>query len=111
MIIETKILDKAGVVTLSGRMDADRATAFEEACHSLLAGGATHLVVDVAGLGYISSLGIRSLLSVAKAREAAGAHMVLANLGGFVKQVLDVTRLTPLFRVADSVDAAVQSLR
>ena len=110
MTIEQELRASAGVLALAGRMDADQAGLFEAACNSLAAQGAKHLVVDLAKLEYVSSMGIRAFLTAAKSREAAGARLVLVNLGGFVKQVFDMTRLTPLFQTADSVEAAIQSL-
>jgi anti-anti-sigma factor len=101
---------KTGVVTLSGRMDADWSAEFEKACTELTTGGANHLVVDLTGLTYASSMGLRAFLAIAKAQQQAGGELVLVGLGGFVKQVFDLTRITPLFRLADSVDAALVTL-
>jgi anti-anti-sigma factor len=100
-----------GVVTLAGRMDADWSAEFEKACAELTSGGASHLVVDLTGLTYASSMGLRAFLAVAKAQQQAGGELLLVGLGGFVKQVFDLTRITSLFRTAESVDAALAVLK
>lgn len=102
----------AGIVTLSGRMDADWSAEFEKACIELTTGdrGVRHLIVDLTGLTYASSMGLRAFLAVAKARQEAGGELILVGLAGFVKQVFDLTRITSLFRTASSLDAARDAL-
>jgi anti-anti-sigma factor len=75
-----------------------------------VAQGTLHIIVDLARLKYVSSMGLRSFLHVAKARQAAEGGLAIVNFGGFVKQVFDVTRLTPLFRIYETVDQALQSM-
>jgi anti-sigma B factor antagonist len=108
--IQTTVQGKAAVIALDGRMDADQAGLFEAECDRVVAQGCTHIIVDLAKLQYVSSMGLRSFLHVAKARQAANGGLALANFRGFVKQVFDVTRLTPLFRIYDTVDQALESM-
>jgi anti-anti-sigma factor len=55
-------------------------------------------------------MGLRSFLRVAKARQAQNSSLALVNLSGFVKQVFDVTQLTALFQVYETVDQALQAM-
>ncbi|MFN7919331.1 MAG: STAS domain-containing protein [Bryobacteraceae bacterium] len=108
MNIDTRIEGASVIMAVAGRMDADQASAFEEACKSATA-SAPNLVVDLSGLDYVSSMGLRAFLTVAKDRESAGARLTLVNLHGFAKQVFDVTRLTSLFHTVSSVEEALRS--
>ncbi len=54
------------VLTVGGRMDALSAPEFEAECGRWLAAGEKRLVVDLAGLGYISSAGCAASLTVAR---------------------------------------------
>jgi len=112
MTIHKSKQGNVATVTLVGRMDADWSTEFEKACTELATGadGATHLIVDLTGLTYASSMGLRAFLAVAKARQAAGGELILVGLAGFVKQVFDMTRITALFRTAESVPGALEAL-
>ena len=92
-------------------MDADQAGLFEAECERVAALGAANIVVDLEQLKYVSSMGLRSFLHVAKTRQAAKGELALAHLGGFVRQVFDLTRLTPLFQIYETVDLALQSMR
>lgn len=111
MTIDKATRGNAGIVTVDGRMDADASTDFEAACTQLTARGAKHVVADLTALTYISSMGLRAFLAVAKARQEAGGELVLVGLAGFVKQVFDLTRVTSLFRLCDSVEAALEALK
>ena len=98
------------VVTVSGRMDAESAPQFDQACQAAIDGGATHLVVDLADLQYVSSMGLRSFLSLAKTLQKAGGKLPLCGMKGLVKEVFDLTHLTPLFPMFDSTEAAIAGL-
>ena len=107
MTIESSNRGKAAVLKVSGRMDAESAPQFEQACRTSIRDGATRLVVDIAALEYVSSIGLRSFLMIAKTLQSSGGAMVLCGLRGLVKEVFDMTHLTPLFQLSDSVDTAV----
>ncbi len=110
MTIETTMHGKTAVIALDGRMDADQAGLFEAECDRVVAQGVTHIIVDLARLKYVSSMGLRSFLHVAKTRQAGDGGLAMVNFGGFVKQVFDVTRLTPLFKIYETVEQALQSM-
>jgi anti-anti-sigma factor len=108
--IETTIHGKTAVIAPDGRMDADRASLFETECDRAVAQGADRIIVDLSRLTYVSSMGLRSFLRVAKTRRSERGGLAIVNLTGFVKQVFDVTQLTPLFQVYETVDQALQSM-
>jgi anti-anti-sigma factor len=110
MTIESSRQGKVAVVTLGGRMDAESAPLFETACEEFLKDGVTHLVVGMAGLQYVSSMGLRSFLIYAKQTKAKGGAVILCGMKGFVKEVFDMTHVTQLFPLFDTTEAAVQSI-
>ena len=95
------------VLIVSGRMDAESAPQFEEKCGACIAQGLTVLVVDLGELTYISSMGLRSFISVAKALQERGGALRICRLKGLVKQVFEITGLLGMFRVYESVEAAL----
>jgi len=95
------------VLIVSGRMDAENASVFEEECMRCAAEGHTILVADLGGLAYISSIGLRSFLSVAKTLQSKGGALRLYGLKGLVKQVFEITGLLQIFSVYDSIESAV----
>lgn len=110
MTVECSGRGAVAVVKVAGRMDAESAPRFDQACQTAMDGGAAHIVVDVADLQYVSSMGLRSFLSFAKALQKAGGTMPLCGMRGLVKEVFDLTHLTPLFPMFDSTEAAIESI-
>jgi len=92
------------VLTVSGRMDALTAQEFEAECARWLEAGEKRLVVDLAGLDYISSAGLRSILAAAKKLKAQGGGMAFCALAGIVAEVFAVSgfnKLLPVFPTRD----------
>ena len=110
MKVESFARGNAAVVMISGRLTEDVASQFEDVCRESLAEGLKKLVVNVAELEYISSLGLRSLVRIAQAAQKAGGAMILCGVKGLVKEVLDMTHLTQFFPMFESVDAALAVL-
>jgi anti-anti-sigma factor len=105
--VERKLLAGQTVLLVSGRMDAESAPQFEEECRACIAEGITDLVVDLADLTYVSSMGLRSFISIAKTLQEKQGALRLCRLKGLVKQVFEITGLLGMFRVYDSVEAAL----
>ena len=59
-----------GIIALTGRIDATTASSFETSCRELLDSGAKKVVVDLGGVEYISSAGLRGILTMVKASKA-----------------------------------------
>lgn len=95
------------VLLVSGRMDAESAPLFEDKCKACIAEGVTGLVVDLGELSYVSSMGLRSFISVAKTLQDKHGALRLCRLKGLVKQVFEITGLLGMFGVYDSVEAAL----
>ena len=92
------------VVRVSGRLDAVTTPAFEAHCQQALAAGERNLTLDFGTLEYISSAGLRGVLTAAKSVAAAGGEFILANAHGIVQQVLDISGFLRMFKIVDSLD-------
>jgi anti-sigma B factor antagonist len=88
-------------------MDAENAPQFEGNCNACIDDGLTILIVDLGGLAYISSMGLRCFVSVGKALQSKGGALRICRLNGLVKQVFEITGLIRTFPVYESVDSAV----
>jgi anti-anti-sigma factor len=110
MEIQSNQLANAVVLTVSGRMDAENAHQFQKTCEDWIGRGATHLLVDLSGLQYVSSVGLSSFLAVAKVLQSKSGSVILCRLQGLPKQVFELTHLIGLFPVFESMDAALASL-
>jgi stage II sporulation protein AA (anti-sigma F factor antagonist) len=110
-ITETKI-NSVTVVHVNGRMDAITSGALETKVAGLLDGGSKAIALDLSQLGYISSAGLRVLLTVAKKMKASTAKLALFGLTAEVKQVFDIsgfTAILPIFTTQEDAAKAVES--
>ena len=72
MELSEKSLGDAVLATVSGRIDLANADAFRDKLTAAQAKAKTALVVDVQGVEYISSAGLRALMIVFKQGKAEG---------------------------------------
>jgi anti-sigma B factor antagonist len=91
-------------------MDAENAHEFEEACEHWITEGAKHLIADVDGLQYVSSMGLRCFLSVAQKLQSTSGSLILCGLHGLPRQVFEMTRLIGLFPVFETTQQALATL-
>jgi anti-anti-sigma factor len=105
--IERKQVAEQVVLVVSGRMDAENAPQFEQQCRTSMAEGHNGLIVDLADLKYVSSMGLRSFVAIGKACQEKGGALRLCRLNGLVRQVFEITGLLGSFPVYESVDAAL----
>ena len=95
------------VVAVTGRLDAVTAPDFESRFGELVDNGETALLVDLAGLDYISSAGLRSILSTAKKLKAVGGSIGFCRLEGMVREVFSVSGFASMFPVHATVDEGI----
>jgi anti-anti-sigma factor len=107
MNIQQTNRDGVTVITPSGRIDTTTSGAVEEAIRRTVDAGARDLVVDFAGVEYISSAGLRVFLVLAKRMRDVQGRLVLCDMPEPVRQVFHLAGFMPLFRVERSQDAAL----
>jgi anti-anti-sigma factor len=93
-------------IALTGRLDTETHTELEKLTKGLLAKKARGLRLDLAKLSYISSMGLRVVLQLAKTmREKQGAFAV-TNLQPQIKKVFDIAATLPAENIFASVAEA-----
>ena len=89
MTIEITKNAEAAVIEIAGRLDTTSAPALEKAINEDI-GDAKNLVLDMKGVQYISSAGLRVLLGAQKKMQKIGS-MKLTNVCEAVMEVLEMT--------------------
>ena len=89
--------DKALRVALEGRLDTVTAPQLEEELRDALPGVAS-LVLDMEKLEYISSAGLRVLLSAQKVMNLQG-EMKLLHVSDVVMEIFEVTGFTDILTI------------
>jgi stage II sporulation protein AA (anti-sigma F factor antagonist) len=102
MPITTEIIDSVTLVSLQGQLNSANAAAIETEVLALVDGGVRKLVLDFAGLGYISSAGLRMVLVVAKRLKQEGGLLVLCGMQPQVREVFDISGFLAILNVEPS---------
>jgi anti-anti-sigma factor len=102
---------ETGVVVVSpqGRIDSTTSPILDRHLLTVAAGGHTRVVVDFTSVDYISSAGLRVMLSLAKRARDQKGRAVLYGMSGGVRQVFELAGFMPLFTVAPNRSDALQS--
>jgi len=101
------------VATLSGKLDHPSAAALEAALRPLIAQGmvdGSPLVIDFAGVTYISSMGLRVLMVAAKAMRGHARRIAAAALAPTVAEIFAIARFNHVLEVFPSVRDALAAL-
>ena len=95
--INKTIEDKTLTVTLEGRLDTTTAPQLESELKSELAGVGT-LVMDFEKLEYISSAGLRVLLSAQKIMNKQG-EMKVIHVSDVINEIFEVTGFSDILNI------------
>jgi anti-anti-sigma factor len=98
------------VVSVVGRLDTGTAPEFDQVCQALMQEGNNRIILDLSTLEYISSAGLRSVISTAKRAKNGGGGLYLSGATGLVQEVLAVSGFDRLLPTFGSVDIALESL-
>lgn len=95
------------VVAPAGRLDSETAGELELVLHDAGCAGRRHFVVDLSGVGYVSSAGLRVLLALAKRLDGGVGSLRLCGMSANVRQVFDIAGFTSLFALYPNRHAAL----
>jgi anti-anti-sigma factor len=101
--------DGVRVISLSGRMDIEGSERIALPFTVAARGGVRALVVDLAGVDFLASVGIGTLVSVAQAIQLQKGRMALCGAGEQVRRTLErtnITHLIPMYRDLEEARAA-----
>ena len=97
MTIEKNAEGKKLTITLTGRLDTTTAPKLETELKQNIS-GVEELVLDLAALEYLSSAGLRVLLSAQKVMNRQGS-MVVKNVNETIMEIFEVTGFVDLLTI------------
>jgi len=104
--------EEHGIVSIAikGRLDADSSQEAEKFVKEALAGQTNRVLFNLGALEYLSSAGLRVLLSAAKEMRRRDGKIVLCSLNEFVKEIFEVSGFQSLIPIVDSVESGIEVL-
>lgn len=109
MDIHESKLDGATVARMSGRLDTATAPAAQTRLLEMLAGSPA-LIADMTDVAYVSSAGLRVLLTAAKQAKARGSRFGLIGPQPSVHEVLAMSGFDKIIQVHPDLDTAIRTL-
>ena len=109
--LETRVSEAVTVICCKGRI----AYGIEAAalCGEIteLAPQTRRVVIDLSGVEMIDAAGLGALISVALTAQASQCSIKLAAPSNLIRQLLELTKLTSVFEVHPTLDAATLASR
>ncbi len=109
MQIATQDSGAVSVVAVSGRVDSSTAPDLENALKKLVDAEKTQIVLDLLNVEYMSSAGLRAMVSTLKSVKRVNGDLRVANPSPRVEEVLRLAGLTSIFAIYRSREEAVGS--
>jgi anti-sigma B factor antagonist len=101
--------DENGVTlyVLEGRIDTAGAVDLDLALQAAAANGKNKMILDMAGVRYIGSAGLRTMADVLTKNQKAGGDLKLVALNRKVERVLRIIGFDKFFSIYDAADEAL----
>jgi anti-anti-sigma factor len=100
----------AVVAAAAGRIDLSNADGFRDALSASLTKAKSALVLDLSGVDYISSAGLRALMIVFKAAKTENKGFGIAGLQPLLLEIFTISRFNQVFAMFDTVRDGVAKL-
>ena len=110
MQIDTSVQDGVTVTKISGRMDATTVSQFNDECQRLIQSGTGRIIVDLGGLEYISSAGLRGILTMGKACKSAGITLAFCSMQSMVADMFKLSGFTSILNVHPGLPEALAAM-
>jgi anti-anti-sigma factor len=110
-LISEQLADEIEKISLSGRLDTAGTDQIGLRFAGLTATKPALVVVDLSQVSFLASIGIRMLLSNAKALERRGGRMALASPSAMVEEVLKIAGIDALIPLYADVESACAGLK
>lgn len=94
--IEAEEIEGKVILRLAGRLDAASFSVLEKRLNSLIGQGHKKVLMDFSELTYLSSAGMRLLLSFTKKLKAEGGSLVIFQV---VKEIMEIIQMAGFERI------------
>ncbi len=112
LYILEKLVDGVIVLDLRGRLILGEATeALRAKIRRLVEGGFTRIILNLEEVSYIDSVGLSTLVSTYTTTRKQGGDLKLLNLTKRVHDLLQITRLSTVFEIYDTLEDAQRSFK
>jgi anti-sigma B factor antagonist len=109
LVLSTHQVGDLAVVTVGGEVDLDTAPQLGDRALDAVRDVSPHVVLDLTGVSFMDSTGLKVLLSVQRRAHLAGGSFGVVGPSRSVRKLLSLTGLEQTFPIYDTVDEASAS--
>lgn len=109
--MQSKIDGHTTILSPTGRLDQSTVETFQGAVRAIIEGPSPNLVLDLAKVEFVSSVGLRALVMINSQAKKDGRKFALAAPSQVVKEVLAIARLNTVIPSFATVDEATKAQR
>lgn len=102
--LSTRQLGARAVVTVGGEVDLETASQLGDHALDALREVSPHVALDLTGVGFMDSTGLKVLLTVARRAELAGGSFVVVGPTRPVRKIFSLTGLDQTFTIVETLE-------
>lgn len=110
MEIQHKMENGVLIIKINGRLDAATSPSADETIKKTMEEDRNRLLFDLSDLEYLSSGGLRVILSAAKEIKRRNGKVALCCLNQYVDEIFEVSGFKSMIPVKDSLEAGIKDL-
>ncbi len=110
-ILKEQLENEIVLLTIQGFLDAHTFEQMEKVINDLFENNQHRLIVDLAGLDYISSAGAGVFIGAIGTAQENDGNIILVNPGSTVKEVFDLLGPSQIFVIKGSREEAIRALQ
>ncbi|MDC7220949.1 MAG: anti-sigma factor antagonist [Spirochaetales bacterium] len=99
------------IVDVNGEMDLYNSYKLKELIMKMLEKKVTRFIINMENVEYIDSSGIGALIYICSTIKKMNLYLMITNVKGSVKKVIELTKLMGYFPIKPSLNEAVKEMR
>lgn len=106
LTLETDNTQSVSVMKVKGSVDSETAPELDNALSKLLADGKNKIILNLEGVDYFSSAGLRALVKVLKGAQGLGGDVRLASVSKPIETLLRTVGMMQMFKLFPTSEEA-----
>lgn len=98
------------IIDVNGEMDLYNSYKLKELVMKMIEKKVTRFIINLENVDYIDSSGIGALIYICSTIKKMGMKLVITNIHGSVKKVIELTKLMGYFPITPTIDEALRRL-
>jgi anti-anti-sigma factor len=95
------------IIVITGRLDATNAPSFDAQAGPLLAEAQSRILLDLSGLKYISSAGLRSIIQIIKHTSVSGGRTGIFSVPAPILEIIEISGVQRLLDIYPDRETAL----